>query len=48
MLTYAIHKSDARGLDLFLAIGSDLDLSELGGGRSGSVVSAPGGWLRGR
>jgi hypothetical protein len=47
MLTCAIRKSGARGLDLFLATGSDLDLSELGRWQVGHRRIYHGGWLRG-
>jgi hypothetical protein len=48
MLTCAIRRSDARGLDLFLATGPDLNLSELGRRQVGQRRVCPGGWLRGR
>jgi hypothetical protein len=48
MLTCAIRRSGARGLDLFLATGPDLDLSELGGRQVGQRRVRPGDWLRGR
>jgi hypothetical protein len=48
MPTCAIRRSGARGLDLFLATGPDLDLSELRRRQVGQRRVRPGGWFRGR
>jgi hypothetical protein len=41
-LTYAICRSSFSGLDLFFTTNSGFGLLGLGGGRSGSIVSASG------
>jgi hypothetical protein len=48
MLTCAIRGSGARGLDLFLATGPDLNFSELRRRQVGQRCVCPRGWLRGR
>jgi hypothetical protein len=48
MLTCAIRRSGVGGLDLFLATGLDLDLSEFGRRQVGQRHVYPGGWLRRR
>jgi hypothetical protein len=48
MPTCAIRRSGTMGLDLVLATGPDLDLSELGRRLVGQRRVCPGGWLRGR